>query len=212
MYKINWQELEKNPWEKYGGGYKTALTVGVFDGFHRGHRALITKITEQAPVLLPVVLTFRENPKKCSFIRRPSPDKTGEGSPRDSPFEDIISLDEKITLLEEWGVAFCVIIDFSENFSKIDGEGFVKALYRYLNPGYIAVGANFHCGYRQDTGAPRFKALAEGMGIRTEIVEPVLEGGLPVSSSRIRAALREGRYKEAELLLGRPLGSSLQNP
>ncbi|MDR2071844.1 MAG: FAD synthetase family protein [Spirochaetaceae bacterium] len=212
MYKINWEELERGLWQTRGGDRKTALTIGVFDGFHRGHRVLITKIVEKAPALLPGVVTFRENPKKYSFLRQEaqpadSPDFAGPSS-ADNPFEDIIGFDEKMTLLSQSGVAFCVIIDFSENFSKIDGGSFIEALYRYLDPAYIAVGANFHCGYRQDTDALRFKVLAEGMGISAEIVKPVVEGGIPVSSSRIRAALRAGRYHEAELLLGRPLGKN----
>ncbi|MDR2314085.1 MAG: FAD synthetase family protein [Spirochaetaceae bacterium] len=202
MYKISWKDLEKGLWETLGKGRKTALTVGVFDGFHRGHRVLISKIAEKAPALLPGVITFRENPKKYSFLRQ---EKGAPEFSEDNPFRDIIGFDEKMALLSQSKVALCVIIDFSENFSKINGESFVRTLHRYLDPAYIAVGANFHCGYRQDTDAPRFKALAEGMGISAEIVEPVLEGGIPVSSSRIRAALRAGRRHEAELLLGRPL-------
>jgi riboflavin kinase/FMN adenylyltransferase len=118
--------------------------------------------------------------------------------------EDIISFEEKTALLDSLGVPLCVIIDFSEHFSKIKGRSFLETLNRYLCPAYIALGANFHCGYRRDTGAGEFKEMAEGLGIRAEIIPPVMEGGLPVSSSRIRRALQAGRIEEAALLLGRP--------
>jgi FAD synthase len=188
MQLFKWDELEtkKTIMEK-----PTALTIGVFDGVHRGHQALIGKTIAKAPELLPGVVTFRENPKK-----RAHPD---------SYQGDISSFDEKIALLEGYGLAFAVIIDFSENFSKMNGRSFLEALCRYLNPAYIVLGTNFHCGYRRNTDAAAFTGLAEEMGIKAEIIEPVLEGGLPVSSSRIRTELAAGRKDMAELLLGRPL-------
>jgi riboflavin kinase/FMN adenylyltransferase len=87
----------------------------------------------------------------------------------------------------------------------MSGRDFVAALSRALDPAYAAVGVNFHCGYRRDTGTDGFKALAEARGIEVEILAPVLEGGMPVSSSRIRDALASGRFEEAERLLGRKL-------
>ena len=190
MRQINWDDLEKlggnslhytNPDAE---GKRVALTIGVFDGLHRGHQALIAKITEKAPEFLPTVITFRNNPKKI---------------------EDIISFDEKIALLDDLGITLAVIIDFSEHFCKINGRDFLESLNRYLRPAYIGLGVNFHCGYQRDTDAEAFKALATSLGIQTEIIPPVLEGGLAVSSSRIRAALKEGKTEEAALLLGRPL-------
>ncbi|MDR1306314.1 MAG: FAD synthetase family protein [Treponema sp.] len=185
MDLVDWKDLKHRPPDPRS----TALTIGVFDGVHRGHRTLIGKITAKAPELLPAVVTFRENPKK---IARPG---SFEG--------DITGFEEKLALIRGCGAELCVIIDFSRDFSTMDGRSFMEALRCFLNPAYIAVGAGFRCGYRRDTGAPAFKALGNERGIEVEIVEPVMEGGLPVSSSRIRAALREGRSAEAEKLLGR---------
>jgi riboflavin kinase/FMN adenylyltransferase len=166
------------------GGRETALTVGVFDGLHRGHQALIAKITAKTPKLLPVVVTFRTNPKGQPFI---------------------LGFDQKMALLDSLGVGLGVYIDFSPDFSTISGEAFWQLLNRHLRPRYAALGANFHCGYRRGTDARGFKVLAEQSGVTAEIIPPVLEGGLPVSSSRIRAALLAGNTAEAELLLGRPV-------
>ena len=189
MQIINWENLKNLEL----GGKKTALTIGVFDGLHRGHRALIAKIIEKSPMFLPTVVTFRENPKKPGNKR----EKT----------DDIIGFKEKMTLLEDYGIALSVIIDFSEDFSKMNGRDFLEALNRYLSPAYIGLGEDFHCGYRKDTDAKTFKSLAESLGIEAEIIPPVMEGGLPVSSSRIRSALKQGRSEEAALLMGRPISS-----
>ena len=199
---INWDELrniKKDPalCPELGRGKKTALSIGVFDGLHRGHQALISKITEKAPELLPTVVTFRENPKNYVFPEN-----------KEQKMNDIISFEEKITLLESYGIALCVIIDFSEYFSKISGRAFLEALNRYLCPAYIGLGEDFHCGFNRDTDAKAFKALAENLGIKAEIIPPVLTGGLPVSSSRIRAALLAKKFEEAELLLGRPFSGT----
>jgi riboflavin kinase/FMN adenylyltransferase len=189
---VNWNDLEHPPPDPR----PSALTIGVFDGVHRGHQALIGKITAKAPELLPVVVTFRENPKKTA---------------RPGSFEgDITGFEEKIALIRGCGAELCVIIDFSRDFSIMDGRSFLEALGRFLNPAYIAVGTNFRCGYRRDTGALAFKALGNGRGIEVEIVDPVMEGGFPVSSSRIRAALREGKSAEAEKLLGRVMKGPLR--
>ncbi|MDR0600558.1 MAG: FAD synthetase family protein [Treponema sp.] len=196
MRLVDWGDLEKEHSRvpELAGNRQSALTVGVFDGLHRGHRALIKKITQMAPKLVPAVVTFRENPKRLI-------------SSDHEQWRELINFEEKMDFLDTLGVALCVIIDFSEDFSRISGGAFVESLCRFLRPAYMAVGVNFHCGYRRDTDAGAFKALAENRGVRVEILDPVLEGGLPVSSSRIRQALKAGRRDEAALLLGRPPGT-----
>jgi riboflavin kinase/FMN adenylyltransferase len=171
----------------------TAFTVGVFDGVHLGHRALIKKIVQKAPEMIPTVLTFRENPKK-----RAHPEAF---------FGDIMNFDEKLALLEELGVELCTVIDFSPEFSTLKGTEFFRELYRSLNPVYAVIGQNFRCGYGLDTDAPAFRQLGLEKGVDVEILAPVMEGGLPVSSSRIREALRRGSFDEASKLLGRQITS-----
>ncbi|GHV86435.1 hypothetical protein AGMMS50230_20430 [Spirochaetia bacterium] len=205
MRQINWDDLgaclEASSLEDSRICRKSALTIGVFDGIHRGHQALLSAITGKKPELIPVVVTFRENPKKQHFSG--FSEKSGEKP------DDICGFNEKMTLLEGFGVELCVIIDFSENFSTMSGRVFVETLNRYLHPEYIALGMNFHCGYRRDTDAQGFKALAENLGITADIIGPILEGGAPVSSSRVRAALKAGRFDEASLLLGREAARSV---
>jgi len=186
-----------------------ALTIGVFDGVHRGHQSLIQRICSAStpdphspPIphssfltshssLLPTVVTFKQNPQK---VLKP-----------DAFPGDIMNLDQKLGILADLGVQLTVLIDFSEEFSKINGRAFIDLLLgRPVK--LIALGRNFRCGYRLDTGAEQIRSLAEALGTEVWIAPPVMDEGQPVSSSRIRQALAAGRQTEAERLLGRPVG------
>jgi riboflavin kinase/FMN adenylyltransferase len=173
---------------EFPGEQKTAMTIGVFDGVHRGHQALIGAIVRRSPCV-PTVVTFRRNPRELLGGR---------------PWEgDILSLRRRLALLEGLGAASVILIDFSVNFSRLGGKEFVDLLKSRGNLGYLALGSNFRCGFRLDTGAASIKGMNEGEGIPTDVLEPVLDGGKPVSSSRIREAIRRGRLSRAAALLGR---------
>ena len=180
---INWDDLIKGePWTE-----ESAVTIGVFDGVHRGHIALFDRIT--ASPYRSVAVTFRVSPRQ--FFHSAS----YQG--------DIIGLKRKLELFAEAGLDACVLIDFSEDFSRMTGRAFIRRLSRAVNMRYIVVGSDFHCGYRSDTDATAIKQFAAVSGIVAEVVPPVMEDGLPVSSSRIRHALASGDYGLAASLLGR---------
>jgi riboflavin kinase/FMN adenylyltransferase len=102
-------------------------------------------------------------------------------------------------------VQLAVLIDFSENFSKINGRDFIDLLLGRRGPlvKLIALGENFRCGQGLDTNAAMIQGLAKERGVYVWIAPQVLDGGQPVSSSRIRQALAQGRVEEAKRLLGR---------
>jgi riboflavin kinase/FMN adenylyltransferase len=168
---------------------QTAVTIGVFDGIHRGHQLLIEKIVKKSAEFLPVVITFQHNPKE--FFRK----RDWKG--------DILSLNQKLAVFEHLGVGMVVLIDFSENFSKITGKEFLESVLRRLYPGFAVVGADFRCGYRGDTDAVKVKAFFREAGVPAEVVSSVCEGPHRVSSSRIRAAIAGGDMAGAARLLGR---------
>ncbi len=164
-----------------------AMTIGVFDGIHRGHRALLEKVLSSG--LYPVVISFKRSPK---FILRP---ETHEG--------DIMGIAQKLRLFEQMGVGLTVMIDFSEKFSKLKGKEFIDLLKDRGNLRYLVIGSNFRCGYRHDTHAALIKEMNLAAGIPTEVVESVMSGGERISSSRIRTAISAGSLVEAAELLGR---------
>ncbi|MCL2558655.1 MAG: FAD synthetase family protein [Treponema sp.] len=166
-----------------------ALTVGVFDGLHLGHQKLVRRVCAQAGCE-PAVVTFAQNP---AAVMRP-----------DVFPGDLFSLDEKLALLRALGVSLVALIDFSRDFSTIRGRDFLAALLGGRKVAFVALGENFRCGRGAETDALAARAFAGERGTEVWIAEPVMDDGLPISSSRIRRALAEGRTDEAERLLGRP--------
>jgi len=178
-----------------------AITIGVFDGVHLGHQSLIRRICEPVPSPqggnaappVPTVVTFRENPIK-------SLKPTGFAG-------DIYNLDQKLGLLETLGVKLTVLIDFSEEFSKINGRDFIDLLLKSQPVTLLALGGNFRCGQGRHIGVEEIRNFARTRGAETWVAPPVMDGEQPVSSNRIRQALADGRFEEAERMLGRPLNS-----
>jgi len=166
-----------------------AATVGVFDGLHLGHQALIRAVRGEAPALVPCVITFRENPKKMLH--------------RSSYRGSLLTVAQKLAAIEALGIEHCVLIDFSDNFATLAGREFLTALY-IANVRFVTVGENFQFGYKLDTDAVKLASICGELGMRSRIVKNVLYRGHPVSSSRIRHAVLEGKLDEASEMLSRP--------
>ncbi|HAP54721.1 MAG TPA: hypothetical protein DCQ16_01915, partial [Spirochaetaceae bacterium] len=184
MKILDWDEFIKT-----GCGKPRAASVGVFDGVHRGHQRLLNLVRAKTPSMESCVVTFRENPKR---ILRPSSFK---GS--------IFNLGKKLEILESEGLDTCVLIDFSSDFGTLSGADFL-GLLKKAGVSFLTVGPNFKCGYKMDTNAALLAELCGGLGIEAAVAEPVLYSGHPISSTRIRNAILEGRLTEASDMLGRP--------
>ena len=180
MKIIEWNEFAERGLQGSG-----AFTIGVFDGVHRGHQALIKAIVEYGKGTTPIVITFRVNHKN-------------------DVKNQLLGFEQKIEIFENLGVKLCVAADLNNSFKHIGGEVFFNILREKGKMRFLAVGKNFRCGYKLDTDAEQIKRINDSAGIETFIMEPVMEGSLPVSSSRIRKAVSEGRLEEAAKLLGRP--------
>lgn len=166
-----------------------SVTIGVFDGVHRGHQKLIETVLSKRPAMRCAVITFRENPKKLLHPH------TFRGN--------IFTLDQKIEAFSAADLDACVLIDFSRNFGKLSGAEFISLLAR-AGVKFVCVGSNFRCGHKMDTNAQTLVDLCGALGIEARIVESVLQSGHPVSSSRIRNDVLEGRLAEAAEMLGKP--------
>ena len=164
------------------------MTVGVFDGVHRGHRALIERVLTFDPRALPVIITFRQNHKKRN------PAYPG----------DINSFRQKIALFESLGISLVVAADLNVSFRHMGGAEFLGLLRERGNMRFLAVGSNFRCGYHLDTDASGIKDMNAREWIPTDIVETLTEDGEVISSSRIRKAIFQGKLGEAQAMLSRP--------
>jgi len=164
-----------------------AVTVGVFDGVHRGHRALIRRVVE-ARGCVPTVVTFGRNPRAVL-------EPLAAGS-------DVMGLDARLAMLEGLGVALAVLVDFSADFRMMEGRDFLAALLGVAPVRLLVLGEDFRCGRGAGLGAQEIRGALAGSGTEVLVVPPVLDDGRPVSSSRVRLALAAGRTGEAERLLG----------
>ena len=163
------------------------MTIGIFDGVHRGHAELLRRVVRKGKN--PTVVTFRENPKK--FFE-----------PQNYP-GDIFSLEQKLSAFKILGIEQIILIDFSEYFSRLKWEEFISLLHERGNMCFLVIGSGFRCGHRLDADAAFIKSMNEAKGIPTEIIPPLGDDFGSISSSRIRAAIIQGDLPLATALLGR---------
>jgi riboflavin kinase/FMN adenylyltransferase len=169
----------------------TLLTVGVFDGVHRGHKYLISRLVEQARKrdLLPGVVTFRQHPQEVLA-------KTG--------LSFLSDLDERIRLIKAEGVAIIVPLSFTPELSHLTPHQFVSLLQKHLKMKGLVIGPDFALGYGREGNIEALKALSCEMGFTIETVPPVKIKDEVVSSTAIREALDKGDMKKVERMIGRP--------
>ncbi len=184
MKIVAWEELGS----RQGSGAPLAAAIGVFDGLHIGHRELIGRVLGREG-LASAVVTFKENPKR---LLSPS---TFHG--------ELSTLEQRLSLIGSMGVELCLLIDFSGDFSKLPGRHFLTELSDRGKLRYLAVGSDFRCGHRLDTDASGIREFCAERSIDVELLGAVQWSGHPVSSSRIRKAILEGRLGDAASMLGR---------
>ncbi|MFH2115004.1 MAG: hypothetical protein ABIJ86_10920, partial [Spirochaetota bacterium] len=124
---------------------------------------------------------------------------------------NLVSLAQKLELMEAAGIQVCVLIDFSMNFSKMGGYDFISILVKSCGVRTFVVGSDFKCGHRLSTDALGVGQIARSLGSETDIVDPVRLDGDVISSSRIRATVSEGRMDQALAMLGRPYTLDLRS-
>lgn len=175
----------------------SAITIGAFDGVHRGHRQVIATLRTLAAErgLRTVVVTFDRHP--ASVVR-----------PESAPLL-LTDLDQKLELLAECGVDATFVVQFDEKRSRETAEDFIKNdLVGVLNSKLITVGSDFHFGNKRAGNVELLEQMGSSLGFETLAHELVDLNGQPsaesVSSTRIRAALRDGDLAAANAMLGRP--------
>ena len=174
----------------------TALTLGVFDGVHLGHRHLIGALCADARErgLAAVVLTFANHPLG---VLRPDVD-----------IVMLAPLDERIALLGEAGADHVVPIAFTPELSQLSAEAFVGVLRDELDLRHLVVGPDFALGHGRQGTAPVLAKLGEQAGFTVRVVEPLALDGRPARSTAIRRALAAGDVETASAILGRPFSVS----
>ena len=168
------------------------LTIGNFDGVHRGHRAMLQRLVERTRELrLPCsVLTFEPHPRE--FF-----------SPSVAPAR-LSRLREKLELLAEAGIERTHVLRFGAQLASLSPERFVEdVLLRGLGVRWLLVGRDFRYGAKRAGDFAALQSAAQKQGFGLEAMNDVMDGGQRVSSSGVRAALAAGDLENAERLLGR---------
>ena len=170
---------------------RIALTIGNFDGVHRGHQAMLSRLSEAAEdlALPPAVLTFEPHPREF-FARESAP-------PRLSTLRDKL---ERFAFL---GMARVHVARFDASLAKLSAEEFIdRILVRNLKVGWILVGDDFRFGHDRvgDLALLREKAATYSV----EAMPTIAIDGERASSTAVRSALALGNVEHAAKLLGRP--------
>src|SRR5881227_1098656 len=168
------------------------LAIGVFDGVHLGHQAVISTSAQHARAAngTPIVVTFDPHPEK---ILRP------ERAPH-----LLTATPHKIALIRELGVAHLLIITFDKKFAATEPEDFVQQLVKHSNPlREICVGHQWSFGKNRRGNLELLKKLGAQFDFNVVGIPPVTVNGEVVSSTTIRRAIEAGDLKKAAKMLGR---------
>jgi riboflavin kinase / FMN adenylyltransferase len=171
----------------------TVVTVGMFDGVHRGHRALLDRLAAEAAArdMPTAAVTFDRHPLA---VLRP-----GSEPPL------LTTLDRKVELLGEAGMAVVLVLEFTRELSEVPAEAFAaEVLFDALAARAVVVGENFRFGHKAAGDPALLNELGRPRGIEVVAVPLHAQGDQVVSSTRIRAELAEGDVAAAAASLGRP--------
>ncbi len=175
------------------GNVGTALTLGNFDGVHRGHQAMLSRVVQEAGErgLVPMALTFEPYPREF-FDRSTAP-------PR------LTSLTLKYGWITRMGVEQVRVLRFNHALATLSAEEFVRqVLVHACAVRWILVGDDFRFGAKRQGDLALLQHLGRSLGFESEAHPSVRVDGERVSSSAIRALLAAGQLERAAILLGRP--------
>ncbi|MGD8227493.1 MAG: bifunctional riboflavin kinase/FAD synthetase [Desulfobacteraceae bacterium] len=168
------------------------LTIGNFDGVHKGHLVLFDRVKERAKAIQgqSVVMTFEPHPIKVM--------KPGNGPPLITPTR------QKLDLISDAGIDLILCLPFTHQFASISAEEFVQGiLVDRLGIKEIVVGYDYTFGFKRQGNIQVLKELGEKLGFRVHVVDPICLDDALVSSTSIRELVQDGNLSEAKKLLGR---------
>ncbi|MBI3915189.1 MAG: bifunctional riboflavin kinase/FAD synthetase [Chloroflexi bacterium] len=169
----------------------TVLTIGSFDGIHRGHKHLIAQVVAraQATGAASALVTLHPHPK---VVLRPN-----------SAMEYLSTVEERLDLLAPLGLDYAVVFPFSLETSQIHARDFVQLLIEHMQIREIFCGVDFALGYKREGDVAFLRALGGEKNFAVTVVEPFVFEQQIVSSTRVRDLIAQGDLNDATRLLGR---------
>ncbi|MBN1914694.1 MAG: FAD synthetase family protein [Parachlamydiales bacterium] len=166
-----------------------SITIGVFDGVHKGHQYLFSFM--QQFHLPRCVFTFAELPWNTLHP--------------DCPIFPLISLEEKMKFLQECGIEYLFLLHFTEKFSRITYADFMNMLLFHIPFSHLILGEDAQFGARQKGTKNEVLALSQKKGFSVHYIPRLQYQGIPISSTAIRQSLIKKNRNLAEKMLGRKL-------
>ena len=174
----------------------SVLTLGSYDGMHRGHREILSSVVHHARArsLPSVLITFDPHPRHVLEKNK-------------SILPMLMSIEEKLEIIREIGLQYIHIIKFTDEFSKTTaGEFLDNTIVPFFNPKYIIVGYDHHFGRDREGGPEFLTKYCLDNSINLEIIEPVSDDDNHISSTRIRNLIKNGYVRRANFELGSVYG------
>lgn len=182
---------------RYDSAQPSAVTIGNFDGVHRGHQAILERVRKLAADrgLAPTVMTFEPHPR-AYFARR--------GQRPELIPTQISSLRDKLTSLVEHGACQIALMRFNQHLADMSAQDFIeKLLVQGLNTRWLLVGEDFRYGHKRSGDIDLLRSEGRRHGFEVDTIADVVDAhGHRVSSSELRTALAVGQLAHAAHLLG----------
>ncbi len=174
-----------------GNTQSSVVTIGNFDGVHRGHQAILKQVVSVAKRLqaIPTVVTFEPHPEEYFC---------GDNAPA-----RVTGFAEKYSLLKRFGIEKICCLRFSEKLSKMPAADFVQTLLvEKLSTRHLIIGDDFHFGYQRQGNYAYLQQAGNQFGFEVTPTETVSDRGERISSTRVRDAILRGDFKQANSLMG----------
>ena len=173
----------------------TVLTLGVFDGLHLGHQAIMAKVVERARATESVATAITFDPHPRAVLH-----------PESAP-PLLQTLDQRLANLEVLGIEQAIVVKFTKEFASQPAEDFLRNVVRdRLHAREVYLGKGFAFGKGRGGNIELLRKMSDELGFVAAEVDEVQLRGMRISSSRIRELLAEGRVNLARRMLGRPYG------
>ena len=181
-----YRELDKIPEFK-----DSVVTIGTFDGCHRGHQDIIKKVIYNSEIngSNSILVTFEPHPR---LVLQP-----------EVKLPILMHIDRKLDFLKSFNLNAVVVVPFDEEFSKMTANDFLKnIILKQLNASKVIVGYDHHFGFNRD-GSPDFlKDESTNSNFEVEIVDPISDQEMIISSTHIRQSIQNGYVRRASFELG----------
>jgi riboflavin kinase/FMN adenylyltransferase len=171
---------------------KAVITIGTFDGIHKGHREILKEVVDHAREIAgeSLVITFEPHPRKVLFPEQ--------------PIKLLTPLKQKLQLLADTGINHIVVAPFTTKFSTLSANDYIgEFLIKHFHPEAIVIGYDHHFGHDRTGDIKLLRELESKHGYKVHEIPAQLIEQAAVSSTKIRASLQLGHVREVAPMMGR---------